>query len=176
MIHSNQQDEDCKVGCGIKSPTSVAAINWRSSHIGVKLPEECQVKTVTFSHSHQLEIIRCGVRVAEGMSGKDCHIQSQPSTGGHSGWGMVCWWDAGEKLSHSGKGMQSGHRVAEHRKQFSSISNSQASATCTLTNVNPSNKLHEDCCLSVIVMDNFGSLWDREGLRTLKALVWCSPK
>ena len=81
------------------------------------LQEGCQVKTVTFSHIHQLEIISGGARVAGGMSGKDVtfshihqleiisggaraarrksgkdyHIQSQPSAGDHIRWSKGCW-------------------------------------------------------------------------------------
>ena len=53
------------------------------SHWEQGLPEGCLGKTVTFSHNHQLEIIRDGARIYRGMSGKDCHIQSHPLTRDH---------------------------------------------------------------------------------------------
>ena len=100
MSHSSQWDEDCKVERGMKTPISVTAINWRSYQVEQGLQVGCWVKTVTFSHIHQLEIMRMeqglqvgclvktvtfslihqleimsgGARVAGGMSGKDCYI------------------------------------------------------------------------------------------------------
>ena len=37
-----------------------------------------------------LQIIQGRARVAGGMSGKDCHIQSHPSTGDYLGWSKGC--------------------------------------------------------------------------------------
>ena len=51
------------------------------------------VKTVTFSYSHLLKMTLGGARVAGGMSGKDCHIQSQPSTEVQPGWSNGCQRD-----------------------------------------------------------------------------------
>ena len=63
------------------------------------LQERCLIKTVTFSHIHQLEITSGEARVAGGMSGKDCHIQSHPSTGVHIRLSKGCRWYVGKRLS-----------------------------------------------------------------------------
>ena len=63
------------------------------------LQVRCQVKTVTFSHIYQLEIIRGGARVAGKMSGKDSHSVtainwrlSRMEQGLQAGCGVWCDW------------------------------------------------------------------------------------
>ena len=63
-------------------------------------PGWSKVKTIKFSHINQLEIISGEARVAGRMSGKDCYIQSQPSTGDHIRWSKGCRWDVWKRLSH----------------------------------------------------------------------------
>ena len=81
--------------------TSVTAINWRLHRMEQGLPEGCLGKTVTFSHTHQLEITSGGARVTGGMSGKDCHIQSHPLAGDHIRWNKSCQRDVRKTVTFS---------------------------------------------------------------------------
>ena len=89
---SHRMEQGFPDGCLVKHCHIYFSHSYQLGIIRVEqgLPEGCEVKTVIFSHSSQVDMIPDGARVAGGMLGKDCHIQSQQSSGHDSRWSKGC--------------------------------------------------------------------------------------